>query len=123
MKRESENRWYNLFTLCRLPTVYVGYYLQTARPDFLQLLINASQDMDKSEIVQDDMISHKQIEGGKRIPLTEHEIISQCFLFLIAGYETTAVSMTNTAYLLAQFPEAQEKCYQEIMDTVGNEVT
>jgi len=92
----------------------------TDKPDFLQLLINASQDGHKVEAVHDTEISHN-VGAGKGNPLTEHEIVSQCFLFLIAGYETTAVTMTNTAYLLALFPEVQEKCYQEVLDTVGHE--
>ena len=50
------------------------------------------------------------------------EIISQMILFLPAGYETTAASITFLLYNLAMHPEIQEKLYEEIMEKSGSEV-
>ena len=36
------------------------------------------------------------------------EIIAQCVLFFLVGYDTTATTITNTLYLLATHPEEQE---------------
>jgi cytochrome P450 family 6 len=47
--------------------------------------------------------------------LTNAEIIAQAFLFLVAGSETTASTMTFVAYLLAKNPEIQNKLYNEIV--------
>src|SRR5690625_4706513 len=46
-------------------------------------------------------------------------MISQCFFFLVAGYDTTAATITFTCYLLATHPEQQELLYQEIMDKLS----
>lgn len=38
----------------------------------------------------------------------------QCVLFLLAGYDTIATTLTNTAFLLARNPDVQEKLYQQL---------
>ena len=50
------------------------------------------------------------------------EIVPQLMIFLPAGYDTTATSMTFLLYNLALHPEIQEKLYEEIEDVAGNEV-
>ena len=52
--------------------------------------------------------------------LNNAEIMSQAFIFLIAGSETTATTMTYVAYLLAKNPQIQAKLYNEI-EKVFNE--
>lgn len=42
-------------------------------------------------------------------------------LFLIAGYETTANSLSYLIYHLMLNPEIQEQCYHEIMDVTGGD--
>jgi cytochrome P450 family 3 subfamily A len=92
----------------------------TDKPDFLQLLLNASGNRESvQDELKDDAISHNITV--KREPMTTMQIMSQSFLFLIAGYETTAVTLTWVAYMLALNPEEQEKCYEEIKSVVGNE--
>ena len=50
------------------------------------------------------------------------EIIAQEILFLMAGYDTTATSITFLLYNLAIHPEIQEKVYEEIENATVNEV-
>ena len=45
--------------------------------------------------------------------LNENEILAQCFLFFIAGYETTATTLSFCSYELALHPEIQERLYSE----------
>ncbi len=57
------------------------------------------------------------------LELTENEIMSQAFLFLIAGFDTTSTALTFIAYTLARKPEIQEKCAEEILREFGDKDT
>uniref|UniRef100_A0A8R1DU75 Cytochrome P450 n=1 Tax=Caenorhabditis japonica TaxID=281687 RepID=A0A8R1DU75_CAEJA len=46
--------------------------------------------------------------------LTFDEIIGQCFVFLLAGFDTTALSLSYTSYLLSLHPDIQKKCQEEV---------
>jgi len=52
--------------------------------------------------------------AGKNNLITEDEIVAHEFIFILAGYETTAASLLFTSYLLAKNPEVQEKLQREI---------
>ncbi|XP_969948.1 cytochrome P450 6a2 [Tribolium castaneum] len=67
---------------------------QFSRPDFLQMLIDLRRD-------------------GAEITLDE--IIAQCFIFFLAGFETSSTTMTFTLYELAKNHQIQDKLRQEIM--------
>ncbi|KAF8162437.1 cytochrome P450 [Mycena galopus ATCC 62051] len=45
--------------------------------------------------------------------LTDDELLSNSFAFLLAGHETTAHSLSFAVALLALYPEAQHKIYEE----------
>ena len=51
---------------------------------------------------------------GKKGVLSNAEIVSHCITFLLAGYETTANTLSFTSYLLAINPEVQDKLCSEI---------
>ena len=42
------------------------------------------------------------------------ETISNIYLFMIAGYETTSTTLANSTYVLATMPEIQDKLVNEI---------
>ncbi|XP_055529186.1 probable cytochrome P450 9f2 [Wyeomyia smithii] len=46
---------------------------------------------------------------------TENELISQCFLFFLAGFDTVSTCMTFLTYELAVNPEIQNRLYEEIL--------
>ena len=50
------------------------------------------------------------------------EVLAQGIMFFIAGYDTTATSIAFLLYNLTLHPEIQEKLYEEIMDTAGDQV-
>lgn len=60
-------------------------------------------------------------EGKKVSKLTDGEVISQSFTFILAGYETTSNALAYTTYCLALNPEVQEKLFKEIDGAVGDD--
>ena len=77
------------------------------RKDFLQLMIDAGTEAEEVDTEGHDQTTSKR-------PLTNGEIAAYCVTFLLAGYETTANTLTFTTYLLATNPEEQDKLCDEI---------
>ena len=69
----------------------------------LQLMIDATVDEEGEQSCP---------VGGKK--LTNEQIVGLCTGFFLAGYETTANTLSYTAYLLALHPEVQEKLQRDI---------
>ncbi|KAK3736032.1 hypothetical protein QZH41_002750 [Actinostola sp. cb2023] len=65
--------------------------------DFLDMLLNATS-VDTTE--------HKK--------LTDDEVIAQCVVFLLAGYESSSFTLSMMCYSLATNPDVQERLQQEI---------
>ncbi|XP_030646274.1 cytochrome P450 3A19-like [Chanos chanos] len=78
---------------------------KNGRMDFLQLVIQGQIPDDKAEETPGD-----QTAKG----LTDHEILSQSFTFILGGYETTSTTLTFLMYNLATNPDALRKLVEEI---------
>ena len=66
-------------------------------------------------------------EDGGQVPrFTRQEVdeivVAQSTIFLLAGFDTTATTLTNASYLLAKNPQVQERLYDEIMSRVEQHV-
>ncbi|CAG2181356.1 unnamed protein product, partial [Oppiella nova] len=94
--------------------------------DFLQLLMDVERPEGDIREASDANESHHVNEGKDEITadaeafsnvlekkLTEDEILAQCFLFFVAGYETTATTLSFCSYELALNPELQDRLYEE----------
>ncbi len=80
--------------------------------DFLQLLVNVQ----KEEIIR----KTNTVNGDENNKiLREIEIIAQSFLFVLAGYETSASTLHFAIYLLALHPTVQNKCLDEVVNVCG----
>lgn len=50
--------------------------------------------------------------------MTPDEVVSQCVIFFLAGFETTATLLSVTAFHLAQNPAIQERLYEETVAVI-----
>ncbi|RWS29416.1 cytochrome P450-like protein 4, partial [Leptotrombidium deliense] len=81
---------------------------KTEHSDFLQMVIEA---------VKND----KEFINETNNSYDRDMVIAQSILFLIAGYETTALLLTFCSYVLATEPQIQEQLHNEISAIPSNE--
>ncbi|CAG9859907.1 unnamed protein product [Phyllotreta striolata] len=75
--------------------------------DFLHLLIQLKNN---DELSDDSKINGK---SDKQF-LTMEQLTAQCYVFFLAGYETSASTMTFALMNMALYPETQEKAREEV---------
>ncbi|XP_022229832.2 probable cytochrome P450 9f2 [Drosophila obscura] len=73
---------------------------------------------------------HMQTEKTKTIVIREWsdcDIVAQCFVFLLAGFETCALRMCFTAQEMMKYEDVQQKLYEGVqqvdIDSDGKELT
>ncbi|XP_054166760.1 cytochrome P450 3A14-like [Oppia nitens] len=101
--------------------------------DFIQLLVDAhnntgqqlpdENDVNEAHHVNDGEeereVERKVLSGSVvNKHLTELEIMAQGWIFFVAGYETTATTLTFCSYELALNPKVQDRLYEEIETAV-----
>jgi cytochrome P450 len=64
------------------------------------------------------LLNAQDPEGGQG--LSDAEVRDQALIFLLAGHETTATSLTFTLHLLGLHPEAQQKVRDEAIAVLGD---
>ncbi|KZT55778.1 cytochrome P450 [Calocera cornea HHB12733] len=57
-------------------------------------------------------------EKGSKAALSDQELVSNVYLLLLAGHETTSRSLAATLGLLACHPDIQEKAYEEVQSVL-----
>ncbi|KAF8787803.1 cytochrome P450 3A31-like [Argiope bruennichi] len=99
------------------------------RNDFLQLLMDTAKEVsqeqkwenDKDGITSNygqDESSHQTGKNVSNKNLTLDELVGQCVIFFLAGYDTTASTLSYASYLLALHPEIQAQLYDELRDVL-----
>ncbi|CAG0888445.1 unnamed protein product [Darwinula stevensoni] len=74
--------------------------------------------------VQEEEQKECETDPSKTPVITEEVIIAQqTVLFFLAGYDTTATTLTMVTYNLALHPEAQEKAVAEIREKIAQHVS
>uniref|UniRef100_A0AC34FYV4 Cytochrome P450 n=1 Tax=Panagrolaimus sp. ES5 TaxID=591445 RepID=A0AC34FYV4_9BILA len=87
------------------------------RIDFIDLFLDL-----ETQNIQEEKTEHfdkTKIKVEKK--LSTYEVVAMCFVFLFAGYDTTATSIGYLVYLLAKNPEAQKKIQEEIDSICPNQ--
>ncbi|XP_075144766.1 uncharacterized protein LOC142219885 [Haematobia irritans] len=90
---------------------------------FMRLVLDAMKYRQEKNIHRPDMIN-LLMEARGMIPTetqkthyrqwTDVEVVAQCFLFFFAGFEPSSGVMSFAAHELMEYPEVQEKLFQEI---------
>ncbi|KAF7360194.1 Cytochrome P450 [Mycena venus] len=66
-------------------------------------------------LVEANMATQNDEDAATAEGLTDDELLSNMFTFLLAGHETTAHSMSFAIALLALYPDVQRKIYEEAL--------
>lgn len=94
------------------------------RNDLIDLMIDAIKDelSDEAEDEHDDAddevkkaLQSNQISKSKK--LDESKVIATAVVMLVAGYDTTAITMSTCLWYLTQYPEIQKRLQEEIDET------
>ncbi|XP_015912964.1 cytochrome P450 3A24-like [Parasteatoda tepidariorum] len=97
--------------------------------DFLQLLIDTAKEQNEElEALDknDDILRNYEGENNDQVfknyvgkkNLTFNELVAQCVIFFLAGFETTASTLAFSTYHLALNEEVQEKLIKELDDAL-----
>lgn len=98
-------------TFMRTRVNSIHYITKISKAIIAERRKNASQ----GQVNRRDLLQ-LMIEAGQNGKLTDDEIVSQSFIFLLAGYETTSSALSFTSYLLALNPDIQQRLINEIDD-------
>jgi len=80
------------------------------------------KERDEKNIQVGDFVD--RLRGFKKVavaPITDEMIEAQGMVFLLAGFETTASTLSSLIYHVAMYPEVQEKIIEEIRDNIGSD--
>jgi cytochrome P450 len=87
------------------------------RNDLIDLMLDCLDDDQQVEKENEDnqfdndrKLSHDK-EGAK---ITEDEVVATALVFLVAGYDTTGMTLSFLAYAMSKNPKIQEKLHEEI---------
>ncbi|XP_040062089.1 cytochrome P450 3A5 [Ixodes scapularis] len=72
--------------------------------DMLQMMLDA----------QAGILDNTNNTGERKKLMEDRHLVGNCFIFLAAGYETTATSLAFVIHLLAKYPEEQDRILKEL---------
>lgn len=84
------------------------------RPDFLQLLI---QLRNKGCVKEDENWEIETVDE-KFKTMTIEEVAAQCFVFFVAGFDTSSTATTFLLYELAKSTEIQQRVHEDIVSSM-----
>ncbi|GBN31144.1 Cytochrome P450 3A13 [Araneus ventricosus] len=100
------------------------------RNDFLQLLMDTAKELQEDgnpkEKESEDIGSpyggvstdHQVFRNVSKKNISMKELVAQCVVFFIGGYETVSSVLAFTAYLLALHPDIQERVHEELVEAI-----
>lgn len=83
---------------------------------------SASMEMKIEQQRRQDDEHHRLQMSKKGAKLSTRDVLAQSFIFLFAGFETTASTIHFSIYLMALHDDEQQRCYNDIVEHCGLEV-
>ncbi|EEC10739.1 cytochrome P450, putative [Ixodes scapularis] len=83
------------------------------RVDMLQLLLDGQA----GKLTEGNTVNAEKKGGKSRLLMSDDRLLANSLLMLLAGFETTAMSLTFMIYLLSQHLDEQETLYNELVAT------
>ncbi|GMR38840.1 hypothetical protein PMAYCL1PPCAC_09036 [Pristionchus mayeri] len=73
--------------------------------DFIDMFLDAEVDVSEVQFGESSDTARK---------LSFEEVVGQCLIFLLAGFDTTSISLSYVTHFLANYPEVQERLREEV---------
>ncbi|CAB3227972.1 unnamed protein product [Arctia plantaginis] len=80
---------------------------------------NIKTDNDDTKVTKSFLDLYIESSGGDR-GCTDEELLEETLVMLLAGTDTSAVGLCFTICMLAQYPDVQEKVFQELQEVFGD---
>ena len=83
--------------------------------DLIDLMLDCMKPAGNAETADIDEPENVHLNHHKKsVELNEDIIVSNCLLFLVAGYDTTGMTLAIMGYFLSKYPSVQTKLQEEI---------
>lgn len=131
--RIAPHKFLNFIGFCQTPKEPAEFFLKiiedtvhyretnnVRRKDFMDLLLQLKNQGELQENEKttngNDLNNNNSSSNGKIVAakLTMNELAAQCFIFFLAGFETSSTTMNFALYELVQNQELQDKVREEI---------
>lgn len=93
------------------------------RPDMINLLMQAKKGQISSDVTKEGITNQlaeteefQELGNSGQLKWTNDELVAQCLLFFLAGFDTTSTSLAFASYELALNPDMQQKLREEIKE-------
>jgi len=105
-------RWASAWNLMK--PVPVDWVIRDTEKMIRQRLEDPNVDADRYDLVQLLVNARTEDSSDPQIKLTINEIVANCVIFLLAGYESTSAALAYCTYVIATNPIEQQKLREEI---------
>lgn len=101
----------SFFRLLVFETINVRERQNIFRPDMINMILQIRKGKFNTFTLNDGNGNEKQ---SKIRDWTDNELLAQCFVFFIAGLDSSSIALSSLSYELMLNPEVQDKLYDEI---------
>ncbi|XP_017140100.1 probable cytochrome P450 313a3 [Drosophila miranda] len=95
-------------------------HLHASVQSIIQEKLKTQGDESKESLASSNIVINRAMDFLRSGDFSYEDVKSECVLTIIAGLETSAITVYNTLILLAMFPEYQDTAFEELKDVFPN---